>query len=831
MPLRRALWWGSLTLSTIGWVLLSTLYVQVPAWIGCLLICAAGMTAAAAASVKHNRTPTSWKRILLASSVAVSAAVAALILPWGMRTALAMLTCGAVVIIVMPRHRSLRGTGIGLLTIGLVALVQGAALSLFTTFLGSAHFSPMLSFFDQWVFRLFGTPASVVGRTLYLTTASGPIAVTASWDQLAIAYGIVAWSGFAAFTALSQPANRRIRVLLQGTLTLIVYLFVRRFLLLSIAVEAEAPRLFWNVAVLSLSMLPLFPLLARFSGLRPDGVGSAARTAFTPQNRTAAVAGAAAAFVGTVLMLCALFLVPAGAEKTGRILFDEGHGNWESTLTPIDTETYGMISTYNYYSLYQWLGTYGEAGQLIEPLTDKSLEDCSVLVLKMPSAPYAPEEIAAIEAFVRHGGGLFVIGDHTNVFGSTSSLNPVLSVFDLALNYDSTYRLNNGSFTTYVPSQPCFDPIAQHIEQFEYLTSCSLRAPLRAYRTMADTQVLSNQADYSTRDFFPKRRFSMSSEFGRFVQTAAVLHGKGRVVVFSDSTCFSNFSVFMDGYPSFLLGTLTFLTHENVRFPFRLTTFALALLMLAGFIVIAIRQRNPSGWGAILLGVLIGWVAFSTLVCVAHRLSYPLPEPAKDAPFVYFDMEYSDIEIDPQPATAEEYDRSRQYDTFFVWGQRTERVPQLVTPATRSDVVAGKPYLIINPCPSIDAGSLAWIEAYVESGGALILMNQCGQDGTGMAALLDHFELETMGPCGSEAILRSADVVPRVISPALTIHTSLVPRGDGRIILVSDSSVFSNLSLGGAFTQPSEIQQALYDTVYWLLNYADTGDTSTLSEP
>ena len=824
--LRRALWWTSLALTTTGWVLLSPLYVQFPTWIGCLLLGAAGLTAAIAASANRQDTAKSWIGVPLAIAVALASAVAAIVLPWGMRTALAMLTCGAVVVAAAPHHRLSRCTGSGLLIIGLVALIQGSALSLFTTFLGSSHFSSVLSLFDQWMFRLLGTPASVVGRTLYLTTASGPIAVTSSWDQLAIAYGIVAWCGFIVFTALSPSAKHRLHILIKGTLTILAYLLARRFMFLSIAIEANGPHLFWNAIVLPLSILPLFPLLALFSGLRPDGIGSTARASFIPKKRSAALTGATVAFVGTVLMLCALFLVPAGAEKTGRILFDEGHGDWESTLTPIDTETYGMKSTYNYYSLYQWLGTYSEIGQLVEPITESALEGCKVLVLKTPSAPYAPEEIAAIEAYVRKGGGLFVIGDHTNVFGSTSSLNPILATFDLALSYDSTYRLNTGSFTTFMPSQPCFDPIAQHLEQFAFLTSCSLQVPLHAYRTMADTQILSNQADYSTRDFFPKRRFSVSSEFGQFVQAAALLHGRGRVVVFTDSTCFSNFSVFMDGYPAFLLGTLTFLSHENVRFPFRLTALVLALLVLAGLIIAAIRRQNPSGWGAILAGVLIGWAAFSILGCALHRLSYPLPESAEDTPFVYFGMEFSDIDIQPQPATAAEYDRSKQYDTFFVWGQRIERIPQLITAVNRSDVVAGKPFLIINPRPVIDEDSLAWISTYVESGGTLILMDACGRDSAGMATIIDYFGLKTVGPCGSEAILLDAEVVSRVISQALTVHTSSATHGDGRIILVSDSSAFSNLSLGGAFTEPSKIQQALYDTIYWLLDYAERRDAS-----
>ena len=115
MMLRRALWWTSLALSTTGWVLLSPLYVQFPTWIGCLLLGAAGLTAAIAASANRQDTAKSWIGAPLAIAVALASAVAAIVLPWGMRTALAMLTCGVVAVAAVPHYRLSRGTGSGLL--------------------------------------------------------------------------------------------------------------------------------------------------------------------------------------------------------------------------------------------------------------------------------------------------------------------------------------------------------------------------------------------------------------------------------------------------------------------------------------------------------------------------------------------------------------------------------------------------------------------------------------------------------------------------------------------------------------------------------------------
>lgn len=818
MTHRHALWWISLALCTAGWILLSPLYGQLPPWIGAVFFAVAGLVGTAASHSAIDLAAPAMDRTTAAVFV-VAAAAAGYYAPWGMRAALALLVCGTVGTAFAMAVRSTRRIARGLLAAGTIAVAQGAVAGLNATLFGHLHAAPILSVFDVWLFRVLGRSVSLVGRTVYVSTATGPIAVVPSWDQLGLVLGLLAWCGFALLVAFAGAASHRLRTLAKGTAVIAAYLLVRRVLLLLIALETGSPRLFWDPVVLSVSILPLVVLLARFSDLRPSRIGTSLQSALFSSRRAAGLA-ASCAFVATLFTLSALYLVPAGPRNEGIVLFDEAHGDWESTRIALDTETYGLTTTYNYASLFDWLSYYYPVGRLTQPVDAASLEGCSVLVLKTPSSPYSQEEIEAIDAFVQSGGGLFVIGDHTNVFGTTTVLNPVLAGFGLALNYDSTYRLDSGSFTTYAAVRPRFDPIMQHVTQFDFLTSCSIRAPLVAYRTIADNRILSNQADYATRDFFPKERYALTSEFGRFIQAAAVLHGGGRVVLFTDSTCFSNFSVFMDGYPSFLLGTFAFLSRENVSVPWRALLLAAAVLAVVALGALMWRSRRMHGLAAVACGVLLGWAVFSAAACFVHRLTYPLPEPAKDVPFVYFDVQHSSIEIEPQPTSSEAYDSTRQYDTFFVWTQRIEKIPQLVDAGRRDDVLPGRPYVIINPRGDIDSEFLLWIDEYVTSGGTMFLLDGCGRDPRGSDLLLARFELSPGGACGRDRVIEGASITAREISPSLTLYISVVPVGDGRVVLLSDSSPFSNLSLGGAFTAPSPIQEALYDTVFWLLREA-----------
>lgn len=819
MKHRCALWWSSLGLCTFGWILLLPLYSDLPPWLG-MIFFALAVAAGVAASESATDSAPMKRHPVAAVLLAVAAAGACFSASWGLRAALALLTSGLLLVATGLVRESCRRISRVLLAVGAIAVAQGASVGMYATLVGDVHAAPVLSFFDIGLLRVLGRSVSVVGQTLYVSTMTGPVAVMPSWDQVGLAVGLILWIGFALLVFASMPASpsHRIRLVARGSVVIALYLLVRHVLLLLVALETGSPRLFWNPTVLCLSIVPLIALLARYSGLRPRGIGVQLRRHAFSSRRTALLAGAAA-FVGTVTLLSALYLIPAGVTREGIILFDEAHGDWESTRVPMSTDVYGMATTYNYASLADWLSYYYPVGQLTQPIDESSLESCAALVLKTPSVPYSQEEIGVLDAFVTRGGGLFVIGDHTNVFGTATTLNPVLARFGLALNYDSTYRLKSGSFTTFAPSRPCFDPIMQHVERFDFLTSCSIRAPLSAYRVIADDRVLSNQADYATRDFFPRERYNLQSQFGRFTQAASVLHGSGRVVLFTDSTCFSNFSVFMDGYPSFLLGTFTFLLRENVRCPFRGVALVLAGMAVAALGALVLRRREHA-IAAILTGLCLGWTMFAIGACLLHASSYPLPRPAEDIPFVYFDIEYSDIEIEPQPASAETYDRTRQFDTFFVWTQRIRRIPQLVSGDSRDHVLPGRAYTIINPQPEVDAEFLGWIHEYVVNGGTMILIDRCGRDPRGSGGLLRLFGLELAGSCGRERVLAGSSVTTYEISPSLTLAVSVASIGGGQVVLVSDSSPFSNLSLGGAFTVPSEIQEELYEVWFDLLQEA-----------
>ena len=96
------------------------------------------------------------------------------------------------------------------------------------------------------------------------------------------------------------------------------------------------------------------------------------------------------------------------------------------------------------------------------------------------------------------------------------------------------------------------------------MTSCTLQAPLNSENVIIGNRLISEPGTYSTENFFRESVASPESEYGLLLQVAAVKYGKGRVVAFTDSTVFSSFSMFSDGYNNFTFGVIEYLNRANL---------------------------------------------------------------------------------------------------------------------------------------------------------------------------------------------------------------------------------------------------------------------------
>jgi len=759
-------------------------------------------------------------------------AAAALLWPAAHKAGPLLALAGLLLTPLLRPVRRLTPLSLGLLLAGAAWICQSGAVVAFWWLGARYHQAAFLTPLLHGLARLLGWSVGHSGGTLFLPHIEEMIRATTTWERLGAFPALLLAAGGLPLLPFVRRRAWRVAGALAAT---IGYLLLRYLTLTAVVAINRDPAVFWQPVPTLASFLPLSLWLARCLPLSLAVAGPAVQPGPRPAGRYAALAGLS--FLAG-LAAVALFTFPdPGRPKAGRVLLDEYNSNWEWTTQALDTEWYGQKSGYNYYSLGQWLGYYYQVDTNFAPRTPELLSGYDVLIIKTPTAPFAPEEIEAIEAWVRAGGGLFLIGDHTNVFGTSSYLNPLARRFGLRFLYDATYDLATLRVTLYERPRLLAHPAVLEMPPFLFATSCTLQAPLLADSVMTGYGLRALPVDYATRVFFPDKEKEQDYPFGLFLQSAAVRHGRGRVVAFTDSTVFSNFTMFIPGKPEYFLGVMNWLNRAE-RWPWLDGALAaVALFAAAGAVILGRgldRQRATMlALGGLLLAAAVGpWAGQQ-----AARAGYPLPVPHTDYTRIAFEGEHSRITLPTTPAAIPP---DLSFQTFYVWTQRLGYVPTFA-PTLEEALKRGQVLVVIAPARPFSRAEIEAVEGFVAHGGRLLVLAEPreGSQTAGLAnQILTPFGLRleprqpTTGAVHNAAGQAQGQLqVSGVVSggqPLLLLEgqapvAGLARHGHGLVVAATFSQPFSDREMGSTSVVPTARQRFLFELEFWLLRGLVTG--------
>ncbi|MDP7621880.1 MAG: hypothetical protein QGH27_07930, partial [SAR324 cluster bacterium] len=386
-----------------------------------------------------------------------------------------------------------------LMLCGFVLLVQSACMPLFHIISSRIHEIKLLNQAAYPVIRLLGLEASMSESIIFLPFYSGLSAFPGTLEKTGfyILYLIVI-----AGSILIILFEREWKALCKFLLICVGYACVRYVFMIFIMAQVNRAEIYWHPAAFTLSyvLLPLI-LCAVFP------IGTTARSLHNCFD--------APLVSKRVLILFILFFTGSfcaigirgfhdpGNRKDGKILIDEKHSDWEWSSRKFDTTWYGSSSTYNYYCMVNYLNYFYSVEQNHDKkLTKGLLSKYDILVLKTPTQAYEDDEIEDIIGFVKDGGGLWMIGDHTNVFGMDYYLNFIAKRFGIFFHYDSTYDLDSGKLTFYKRPKIFPHPIVQSMPPFLFATSDTVTAPFTAENVITGYGLRSRLLSYSGRSFF-----------------------------------------------------------------------------------------------------------------------------------------------------------------------------------------------------------------------------------------------------------------------------------------------------------------------------------------
>lgn len=604
---------------------------------------------------------------------------------------------------------------LGFLLTGTIILLQTAVLPFFFHFASRYHRIVALNHVFNLLTQLSGLTASYDTKNLLISTADGVSPVAVSWEALGLFPALMLLIGSIALLIFIPSKVKKPFLTLFGIT--MGYMVLRFQALLFFFADSRSTSIFWKPGFVILSFFLLPVILSRFIHLETKDDKS-----IKPIFGKFRVNGF---LTGTIIFFGIFFLIgfwnfnDPGIKKEGRILIDEAHSNWEWTEKKYDTDWYGQQSGYNYYCLKEFLANYYHVNINKDKITADILNEYDILIIKTPTQFFLSEEAQAIKEFVKRGGGVFLIGDHTNVFGMGTYLNPIAGLFGFRFKYDATYDLKTLNLSLFNPQEinVISHPVLNHIPFFLFATSCSLRTPLFSENVILGYGLKSLDADYSQRNFFP-RHSDTDMEFGLFVQMGGIKYKNGRVLLFTDSTCFSNFSMFMPGKPELILGSIEWLNRRNKLNFMNKIFFILASICVILFFILRSSISKMTLLSLLLfsslLAVSLGKITFDRI----NRMNYPFPKSHTHFHEVSFDLEHSSFYI---PAKEFKYKKDT-LETFYIWTQRLGIVPN-VKFEFEECLKDNAALVIVNPTKPFKEEEILKFKMWIEEGGRALIMD------------------------------------------------------------------------------------------------------------
>jgi hypothetical protein len=436
---------------------------------------------------------------------------------------------------------------------------------------------------------------------------------------------------------------------------------------------------------------------------------------------------------------------------------------------------------------------------------------------------------------VRAGGGLYLIGDHTNVFGSSTYLNPIADRFRMYFRYDATYTLDYLSLSLYLPPRSLPHPVVRNVPLFLFATSCSIDTPLLSENAILGYGLRSMYLDYSETSYFPTKPDKYDYLYPLVVQLGGVRAGKGRVLGFTDSTTFSNFFMFIPGKPELALGSLEWLNRRNGAFGF--LRWGFLLLALAGMGILARELRHAPRPQRLEVCLLTGVLAFLVTASWCERTAaraYPLPQPERPLPEVVFDGEHGTLLL---PTTELVADHWANMHTFYVWTQRLGLVPRVAPTLQAGLSPAGRALIVMNPNRPFALRDVDGVVDFVRRGGTLMVFDTPENRGSTAGQILGAFAMGfNPAPLDSVIVVGAAagDGGLPSIAPGDTLATARqayavsggrallqsVPEGlsmmavrdfgRGKVLAFGASRLFSTESMGNTAVMPTAAMQRIY---------------------
>lgn len=305
---------------------------------------------------------------------------------------------------------------------------------------------------------------------------------------------------------------------------------------------------------------------------------------------------------GLIAFICSGFLAlrpDPGAGGGTILIYDKGYLNWK---TP-EYGYYGHKSGGMFGYLPQFVEAAGYEVKKSRELTRDELSGADAVILINVLDYFSDGEKEAVREFVRGGGGLLALGDHTGVQGIRGPFNDLLSPFGIEFLFDSSTFLTKGwGEEAVLLPHPVTHGLSSPAEMDIWVgATLDLRLPARP--VVVAKYGFSDIGDITAVDhaYLGNRIYDPGEQLGDLLLVAETEYGRGRVLVFGDTSPFQNSALVFSH--RFVSRVLSWLVSGGSPGPLRRVILPILLALIAAAVVV---RRNALMAGVVSAAVLVG---------------------------------------------------------------------------------------------------------------------------------------------------------------------------------------------------------------------------------
>lgn len=212
-------------------------------------------------------------------------------------------------------------------------------------------------------------------------------------------------------------------------------------------------------------------------------------------------------------------------------ILDNGH--WAKSSEKYSLSKLNISSAYSYSEFADLIS----ATSLDVDRLDRSIDELWIIT---PTTPFSEIQKLKLFNWVKQGGHLILLTDHTDLYGHARVANSFLNKFGIFTSLTATFSNNKADYAD-----------DSFVGKFKLMTGTSIGGR-GIWPTLTGLWYEEN-AYYGNPNFFGPLRLSGDDKFTRLVLSGKKQFGLGHITVLADSTPFANFAVYQPGTPELIL--------------------------------------------------------------------------------------------------------------------------------------------------------------------------------------------------------------------------------------------------------------------------------------